>query len=94
RENSKTNVMINKQESDFLNPKLSKYHPYGSSTSRRLGDQEDPKTNGLLFQQRMSNIPTLEKLENYLVKPKLKANQGNETFMQGVGSDGSSKKED
>ncbi|MCD9645435.1 hypothetical protein HAX54_034319 [Datura stramonium] len=84
RENSKINVMINKQESDFMKPKLFKYHPYGSSTSRRLGEQEDPKTNGLLFQQRMSNIPTLEKLENYLVKPKLKASQGNETFMQGV----------
>lgn len=51
QENPRRNVMILNQETDFTKPKFFMDHPYGISTSTRAGEQENPKTNGLILQQ-------------------------------------------
>ncbi|MCD7461568.1 hypothetical protein HAX54_046485 [Datura stramonium] len=92
KENTRTNVMILNQESDFMKPNISTAHPYKTSTSWRLGEQENSETNDLIIQQSMPNISTLEKLESAFKKPKLMDGIGNEKLKYGIG--GSSNKED
>lgn len=63
-------LMIFKQGSDFMKSKLFMNHPYGISSYTRTGKQENPKTNGMILQQPMQHILTLEKIESHLMKSK------------------------
>ncbi|KAK4380339.1 hypothetical protein RND71_002201 [Anisodus tanguticus] len=85
QENPRNNVIIldppmiespilMEKESDIMKSK----HTVGVSTSR-MGEKENHHTNGLIIQQYMSNILTLEKLKRNFVKPKLMPGHSFET---------------